>query len=62
MATCSRTVRYTDYEKPHFSLSQGLVYPVGGSVTLLDRLTATDVIDGDISDNIRVTTQNVTAN
>lgn len=62
MATYSRTVRYTDYEKPHFSLSRGLVYPVGGSVTLLDRLTATDVIDGDISDNIRVTTQNVTPN
>ena len=59
MATASRTVRYTDYEKPRFALDQPLIYRVGNTVQLLDRLTATDVLDGNISDNIRVTTQNV---
>lgn len=58
-ATYSRTVRYTDYHKPRFSLSRPLVYPVGGEVTLKDRLTAADVIDGDISSDIRVTAQDL---
>lgn len=59
MATVTRTVRYTDYEAPRFALSQPLVYPAGQTVTLLDRLTATDVLDGDISSGIRITSQNV---
>ena len=59
MATCQRTVHYTDYEKPQFSLGQPLVYPVGSTVTLLDRLTAADVIDGDISGKIRIIAQNI---
>ena len=59
MATVTRTVRYTDYEAPRFALSQPLVYPAGQTVTLLDRLTATDVLDGDISSSIRITSQNI---
>lgn len=59
MATCSRTVRYTDYEKPHFFMNQAAVYPVNGPVVLLDRLHATDVVDGDISGNVRIVSQNV---
>lgn len=62
MATASRTVRYTDYEKPRFALEKPLVFPVGGDVTILDKLTAADVIDGDISGLIRVTSQNITSN
>lgn len=61
MATCTRTVRYTDYEKPHFVLRRALVYPMGGPVTLLDRLQAVDVVDGNISGKIRITSQNVVA-
>lgn len=61
MATASRTVRYLDYEKPRFSLSKAMVYAKNEQVQLLDRLTASDVIDGDISGNIRVTTQNINA-
>ena len=61
MATCTRTVRYTDYEKPHFSMNQAAVYPVNGPVMLLDRLHASDVVDGDISGNIRIVSQNVNA-
>lgn len=62
MSTVSRTVRYSDYQRPRFSLKEPLVYPVGGKVSLLDKLSASDVIDGDISGNIRVTAQNVNAN
>lgn len=59
MATVTRTVRYTDYQAPRFALSRPLVYPLGQTVTLLDRLTASDVLDGDISSGIRITSQNV---
>lgn len=59
MATVTRTVRYTDYEAPRFALSQPLVYSMNQTVTLLDRLTASDVLDGDISSGIRITSQNV---
>lgn len=59
VATASRMVQYRDYERPHFALSEPLVYRVGSTVTLLDRLTAEDDIDGDISDSIRVTAQNL---
>ena len=61
MATCQRTVRYTNYERPRFSLDKPLTFPLGANIKLLDMLTAHDVLDGDISDSIRVTTQNVDA-
>lgn len=50
-----RTVEYTDYHRPRFSLSKPLVFSPGSTVTFTDRLTASDVIDGDISDRIRLT-------
>ena len=59
MATCQRTIRYTDYEKPRFSLREPLIYPVDGPVMVLDRLTATDSAGEDISSNINIVSQNV---
>lgn len=59
MASCQRTIRYTDYEKPRFSLSEPLIYPVEGPVMVLDRLTATDSAGADISSNISIVSQNV---
>lgn len=59
MTTTSRTVHYTNYEKPRFALTQPLVFLMGSQVRLMERLTASDVIDGDLSNSIRVTTQNV---
>ena len=59
MATCTRTVRYSDYQKPFFSMVRPAVYTLGSTVTLLDRLYAHDVVDGDISGNIRIVSQNV---
>ncbi len=54
-ATLVREVRYTDYERPRFRLSRPLIYGLSEKVTLLDRLSATDVLDGDLTDRIQLT-------
>lgn len=55
MATCSRPLRYTDYHSPRFSVTEPLIYSKGASILLLDRLSVQDILDGDITDSIRVT-------
>lgn len=50
-----RTVRYTDYESPKFHLYQPLLYPYGRDVDIVNRVSATDVIDGNISHRIKAT-------
>ena len=57
--TFTRPIYYTDYHKPRFSLSQPLVYGVGSTVTLLDRLKAEDVLDGDLTDMMRLSERNL---
>lgn len=52
--TYSRAVYYTDYCKPRFQLTAPLIYNVSSVISLSERLTATDVIDGDLSGRIRV--------
>lgn len=59
IAVASRTVEYTDYLPPRFSLSAPLTYAPGGTVRIKDRLTASDVIDGDLSDRIRINANNL---
>ena len=54
LCTFNRYVYYTDYHKPRFSLTQPLTYNVNSTITLADRLIATDIIDGDITPRIRV--------
>lgn len=56
MASCVRYIRYTDYQRPTFSVLEPLVYSTTEDVNLLERLSATDVIDGDITNRIRVST------
>lgn len=53
-ASASRTVRYTDYEKPHFSVKKALVYTENQDIRLIDRVAALDCVDGDITQSIRV--------
>lgn len=55
MATLTRTIRYTDYRLPRFSLDTPLIYTYSEPVQLLDRLHANDVVDGSITGSIRVT-------
>lgn len=55
----NRTIYYTDYCKPRFSLSQPLNFTANSIITLEDRLSAYDVIDGDISNRIRLSSVSV---
>ncbi len=50
-----RTLRYTDYHSPRFSLRSPLLYPYGRDVDIVNRVNATDMIDGDISHRIKAT-------
>ena len=50
VVTRTRTIIYTDYVPPRFSLSKELRYAPTGSIQVRDRLTAYDVIDGNIND------------
>lgn len=58
-ATATRTLRFTDYTGPEFTLSQPLSYRLGATVTLLDRLKAVDLLDGEITNQIRITSQSI---
>ena len=51
-----RYIRYTDYQRPQFAIKKPLIYSSSNEVSLLSRLSATDVVDGDISKQIRVST------
>ncbi len=58
-ASVTRMLRYTDYCKPHFTVDAPLVYSENEEITLLDRLSAWDALDGDLTKAIRVS--NLTA-
>lgn len=60
MASASRDLRYTDYTQPRFAVTQPLRYVNGSAIPLLDRLQATDVLDGDITGLVRVSQLNPT--
>lgn len=62
MGSCVRYIRYTDYRRPQFDVTEPLVYSTTEDVSVLSRLTATDVVDGDITDRIRVSTLSPTNN
>lgn len=53
----SRSLIYTDYQSPHFSIEEPLRFPVTtwGDVDILGNVHASDCIDGDISDSINFT-------
>ena len=55
VAKAQRQVRYTDYESPHFTLSQPLVFDYGKSFEILSFVGAEDVFDGDIQRRVKAT-------
>lgn len=61
-ATLTREVHYTDYQKPRFALSKPLIYGASQTVTLLDRLSANDMADGDLTSKIQLTMLNLSNN
>lgn len=55
----TRVLRYTDYEKPHFELREPLVYSMADPVMIGNRLKAVDVLDGDITGSIQLSTSDL---
>ena len=58
-AQATREIRYTDYTRPHFELKSPMIFTVGQSVTFDGKLSCTDVLDGDMTDSIRVSALDV---
>lgn len=62
MGIVTRHIRYTDYQRPQFSVTKPLAFSSTKEVSLLERIKASDVVDGDISSRIRVSTLASTEN
>ena len=58
-ATASRTVVYSDYEAPRVSILQPLTYNVGDTIALRGRVIARDCLEGNITDRIRISSQDL---
>lgn len=54
-----RTVYFENYESPKLHLSKPLLYEVNGRIAITDRLTATDMLEGDVSEKIRFSSVNL---
>lgn len=54
MASYQRTIRYTDYRSPRIGIKDPLIFTSDDTVGLIDCLTAEDVLDGDITQRIRL--------
>lgn len=50
-----RQARYTDYESPRFSLNRTPTFSQNSGVNTFDIVSAGDMIDGDISHRVRIT-------
>lgn len=48
-----RILRYEDYKAPQFSLNGSLRYPTGKKINVLNGITASSSLDGDLTDNIK---------
>ncbi len=50
-----RTVRYSDYVSPRFSLTGSLLFHASSSLDVFSVVKAEDVVDGDLTDRIKAT-------
>ncbi len=55
----SRTLIYEDYESPKFALEKPLVFYIGDGYDLIGIISASDVLDGDITFNVRLTADTI---
>lgn len=54
VATYTRRATYTDYRSPHFIAESPLRYDISRSASVLNNVQVDDVLDGDITVNMRV--------
>ncbi len=59
MGSYTRQVRYTDYERPHFEVNEPLLFSAEQDITPSALIRAVDVLDGDISGSLRISTLNL---
>ena len=62
ISTAARIIHYTDYEAPRFILMDQLAYKVGEQVSLNGKVIARDIIEGNITNYIRLSTMNLNNN
>ena len=55
VAKAQRTVHYSDYVSPRFSLTGSLLFRADPSLDIFSVLKAEDVVDGDLTDRIKAT-------
>ena len=59
ISEAKRTIRYSDYQPPRFSLDGPLIFSVNASNTdILSGISATDLLDGSINEKIRIDIEN----
>ena len=56
MASFNRTIRYLDYRRPEIKVTSGMTFSRDETLAIISHLRADDVLDGDISDQIRIST------
>ena len=54
-ARLSRKVKFLDYESPKFTVSEPLIFTVGKSESAVERVKATDLLDGNITALVKQT-------
>lgn len=57
--TLNRKVKYTDYHSPEFSLTQPLIFSRNTNTSILDYVNASDQLDGDITDKVKMSGSNI---
>lgn len=62
MGMCTRYIRYTDYHRPRFAVYEPLICDTAEDLSIVNRLSAYDVIDGDITKDIRISLLSSTQN
>lgn len=61
VAHATRKVRYTDYEAPKFKLKNSLCFSLYENINVSSYISAVDSIEGDISENIVITSPDYTS-
>jgi hypothetical protein len=58
----TRRIRYIDYRSPRFTFSQAMRFDAGSGFNILKSLGAVDMIDGDISNKVKLTGSDLLVN
>ena len=60
VASIQRPLKYTDYHSPRFSFNNDLILPGGYRYALEKYVSASDVIDGDLSQHLKLISSEIT--